>query len=77
MNERIEELHERLLAAGEVFSYYDVAEAITQAVNVKSARYGTQINPALDGIWHNIVEPEALDILGIDNHADVHPEWVA
>lgn len=74
MNERIEELHERLLAAGEVFSYYDVAEAITQAVNVKSARYGTQINPALDGIWHNIVEPEALDILGVDDDV-AHPEW--
>lgn len=75
MNDRVEELHERLLKAGEVFSYYDVAEAINQAVATKSVKYGIQIDPAADGIWHIIVEPEALLVLGIDEPADVHPEW--
>lgn len=74
--ERATELHERLTRVGEVFTLFDVQHAIDQAVGVKSAKYGVQIDPSLDGIWHNIVEPEALRLLGVDEDV-AHPEWVA
>lgn len=77
MNDRIEELHERLLASDFPYAREAVADAINRAVGIKSAKYGIQIDPSLDGIWHNIVEPEALLILGIDEPADIHPEWAA